>query len=186
MVWTIYQVITSSSKIFQNTDHLWQEVPRSGGGVLPRTCTSGKDWARIRMPADLRPQTPTICWPTTDTQPRSMWYRGPGIPKSWRASDGHTWKAHGGPPRTCLPWASVPFWSAPLCTMAGYVMVSLLLCSFRTTDRPVLDMRTVVRRERKKPNNVKSKIRYKWTYLGNKNKLTDLEKRPVVAKGEGR
>lgn len=57
----------------------------------------------------------------------------------------------------CLPGGSVSFWSAFLCTMAGYVIVSLLLCSFRTTDRPVLDMRTVLRRE-KKPNNVKSKI----------------------------
>ena len=48
-----------------------------------------------------------------------------------------------------LPRGSVSFWSAFLCTMAGYVMVSLLLCSFRTTDRPVLCMRTVVIEERK-------------------------------------
>ena len=138
-------------------------------------------------PLLLRPWTPTICWPTTNTQPRSMWYRGPGISKSWDTSDGHTWKTHQGPPRACLPWGSVSFWSALLCTMAGYVMVSLLLCSFRTTDRPVLDMRTIVRREKKKnPNNVKSKIWHKWTYLRNKTRLTDLEKRPVVAKEEGR
>ena len=38
----------------------------------------------------------------------------------------------------------------------------------------------------KKPNNVKSEIWYKWTYLGKKSRLRDLEKRPVVAKGEGR
>ena len=32
---------------------------------------------------------------------------------------------------------------------------------------------------------VESKIRHKWTYLQNRNRLTDIENRLVVAKGEG-
>ena len=32
---------------------------------------------------------------------------------------------------------------------------------------------------------VESKIRHKWTYLRNRNRLTDVENRAVVARGEG-
>ena len=32
---------------------------------------------------------------------------------------------------------------------------------------------------------VESKIWHKWTYLQNRNRLTDMESRPVVSKGEG-
>ena len=33
---------------------------------------------------------------------------------------------------------------------------------------------------------VESEIRYKWAYLQNRNRLSDVENRLVVAKGEGR
>lgn len=57
--------------------------------------------------------------------------------------------AKGHPGLRCLPGGSVSSWPAFLCTMAGYVMVSLLLCSFRTTALPVLDKRTAVTEERR-------------------------------------
>lgn len=77
-------------------------------------------------------------------------HRGPSIPKVWEIWWPCMHGKHGwGPPSACLPRGSVSFWPAFLCTMAGYVIVSLLLCSFRTTDRPVLDMRTVVIEKRK-------------------------------------
>lgn len=56
--------------------------------------------------------------------------------------------AEGHPGPSCLPGGSVSVWPAFLCTTAGYVTVSLLLCSFRTTARPVLDKRTAVTEER--------------------------------------
>ena len=151
--------LSSNNFFLKNLSEYWPPVARGASFRRWGTASHRAPVARTEhapgCPPVLRPQTPTICWPTTDTQPRSMWYRGPGIPKSWHTSDGHTWNTHRGPPRACLPWGSLSFWSALLCTMAGYVMVSLLLCSFRTTDRPVLDMRTVVRRERKKTQQCK-------------------------------
>lgn len=78
------------------------------------------------------------------------------VPKVWATPGGHTRQprlrymaraAQGG----CLPGGSVSSWPACLCTTAGYVMVSLLLCSFRTTARPVLDKRTAVTEEKRSP-----------------------------------
>lgn len=51
----------------------------------------------------------------------------------------------------CLPGGSESFRSAFLCTIAGYATVSLLLCSFRITDRPVLRVRTIGSEKRKSP-----------------------------------
>lgn len=66
--------------------------------------------------------------------------RGPLFPRSG---------THLGP--GCLPGGSVSVWPASLCTTAGYVTVSLLLCSLRTTARPVLDKRTAVTEQRRNP-----------------------------------
>lgn len=111
----------------------------------------GHGWALTRIPCSPeRPGHSSAAGPLW-THSWEMWCGGPGIPKVQAISDGHTWatwlRVSQGP--ACLPRDSVSFWSPFLCTMAGYVIVSLLLCSFRTIDRPVLDMKTVVVKERK-------------------------------------
>ena len=75
--------------------------------------------------------------------------------------------------------------------VVGFIKYATLLCSFAATW---MDLEMIIPSEISHKNTniiwyhlyVESKIWYKWTYLQNRNRLTDIENKVMVTKGERR